>query len=71
MKFKLLKDAPHMGKKGDIVNVNNKQHIAIMKFNNYINDEYKETNNEDVKEPDTKPKTKRTTKKTNSDSDSK
>lgn len=62
MKFKLLKDAPYIGKMGDVINVDNKQHIAIMKFNKFIDEEYIEK----------KAKTKRTTKKdTHTDSDSK
>ncbi|QKS24602.1 hypothetical protein [Vreelandella titanicae] len=62
MKFKLLKDAPYIGKMGDVINVENKHHIAIMKFNRYIDKEYIEP----------KAKAKRTTKKdTHTDSDSK
>lgn len=62
MKFKLLKDAPFIGKKGDVVEVKESNHIAILKFNNYINEEYVETKT---------PKAKRSTKKVKqSDSDS-
>tara|TARA_R110001583_G_scaffold49116_1_gene153848 strand:- start:21531 stop:21725 length:195 start_codon:yes stop_codon:yes gene_type:complete len=43
MKFKLLKDAPFIGKKGDVVEIKESNHIAILKFNKYINEEYVET----------------------------
>jgi len=62
MKFKLLKDAPFIGKKGDVVEVKESNHIAILKFNKYINEEYVETT----------PKVKRVSKRVKpSDSDSK
>lgn len=61
MKFKLLKDAPFVGKKGDVVEIKESNHIAILKFNKYISAEYVET----------KSKQKRVTKKVkNADSDS-
>lgn len=43
MKFKLLKDAPFIGKAGDVVEIKESNHIAILKFNKYINEEYVET----------------------------
>lgn len=58
MKFKLLNDAPYVGKKGDIVEIDRKDYITILKHDKYIDEEYVET------------KTKRTTKKTKQENDS-